>query len=353
MMIRNIQFRNKRLKLLLTPFILLGIILIAMTLTVVFQYRTLEEISQMPFERMLVGFIESLGLVFLYNYIVRKLNVSYPWKRNWLIRSIIDFGVTLIIPIIIIGSINFAINEGWMPKHHEEEQFRLIVFIMPLMVSALLMIVVEMIVATEERNQLEFKLTQLEKEQISTKYTALKEQLDHHFLFNNLSVLSSLIYESTEKADKFIQDFAAIYRYVLSINKQDLVTLKEELDFIRTYLNLYKYRYEEGLNFRVNIDDQLENRLLPPLSLQVVIENVLKHNVVSRQRPLTITIETKTNSLLIKNNIQPKTEKYESTHTGQQNLIEKFKLLHGELPNFTSDGKHYVSQIPLIPPTHD
>lgn len=352
-MTNNIIFRNKRLKLLLTPFILFGIILIAMALTVVFQYRTIEEISHMPLERMAIGFLEALGLVFLYNYLVRKLNVSYPWKRNWLVRSIIDFGITIIIPTIIIGTINFAINAGWMPEHQNEEQFRIIVFIMPLMVSALLMVVVEMIVATEERNQLELKITQLEKEQINTKYTALKEQLDHHFLFNNLSVLSSLIYESTEKADKFIQDFAAIYRYVLSINKQDLVTVEEEMEFIKTYLNLYKYRYEDRFDYQCNIERELADYLIPPLSLQVVIENVLKHNVVSQQHPLTITIETTDGKLIIKNNLQLKTDKFVSTQTGQANLIEKFKLLNCEKPLFYSQDNHYISLIPLIPPSHD
>ncbi len=352
-MSNNIIFRNKRLKLLLTPFILFGIILISMALTVIFQYRTLEEISQMPLERMAIGFMESLGLVFLYNYLIRKLNVSYPWKRNWLIRSLIDFGITITIPIFIIGSVNFAINAGWIPEHDKEEQVRIIVFIMPLMVSALLMVVVEMIVATEERNQLELRLTQLEKEQLNAKYTALKEQLDHHFLFNNLSVLSSLIYESTEKADKFIQDFATIYRYVLSINKQDLVTVNDELEFIKTYLNLYKYRYEDGFDYQCNISTDVENHFIPPLSLQVVVENIFKHNVVSKQHPLKISIEAERNRLVICNNLQPKKDTYASTQTGQSNLVEKFKLLNCEAPEFFAKDEYYFSQIPLITPSHD
>jgi hypothetical protein len=352
-MTHNIIFRNKRLKLLLTPFILFGIIMIAMALTVIFQYRTLEEISQMPLERMAIGFLESLGLVFLYNYLIRKLNVSYPWKRNWLIRSLIDFGVTITIPILIIGSVNFAINSGWIPEHAKEEPFRIIVFIMPLMVSALLMVVVEMIVATEERNELELKLTQLEKEQLNAKYTALKEQLDHHFLFNNLSVLSSLIYESTEKADKFIQDFAAIYRYVLSINRQDLVTVKEELEFIKTYLNLYKCRFEDGFDYQCTIAEELGNYFIPPLTLQVVVENVFKHNVISKQRPLKMLIETEGDRLIIKNTLQSKQDKFDSTQTGQNNLVEKFKLLNCELPKFYSENDQYISQIPLIEPGHD
>jgi len=345
--------RNHRIKLLLTPFILLGIVFASMFLTLVFQFRTIEDISKIPFERMLFGVAESLIVVFAYNYAVRKLNKVYPWKRNWFVRSLIDFGLAIISPFIIIGIITYSIKVGWIPDEDHHKQFKIIIYIMPLMISALLLVVVEMIVATEERNNLEVRLTEIEKEQISSKYIALKEQLDHHFLFNNLSVLSSLIYESTEKADKFIQDFASIYRYVLSINKQDLVSIKEELDFIDTYLNLYKFRFEEGFNYKLQVTECAFQNLIPPLTLQVVVENVFKHNVVSRQKPLELSISAENNSLIIKNNLQSKTDKVDSTRTGQSNLIEKFKLLNCELPEFYIKDGFYISRIPLIQPAHD
>ncbi|MCG8581287.1 MAG: sensor histidine kinase [Bacteroidales bacterium] len=349
----NILARNKRLKLLLTPLILFGIISMAMALSVVFKYRTLEEISQMPLERMVFGFIETLALVFFYNYVVRKLNVKFPWDRNWLIRSLIDFGIALLIPVLLITIINVAFNYGWLKPHDHDDKYKIMIYIMPLMVSALLMVVVEMIVSTEERNKLEVKLANIEKEQIVSKYSALKEQLDHHFLFNNLSVLSSLIYESTEKADRFIQDFASIYRYVLSINKQDLVSVKEELEFICTYLNLYKFRFEEGFSYYLNVDEQFHHYLIPPLTLQVVVENVFKHNVVSRHQPLSLEIKNIDQCLVIENKLQTKRNKEVSTQTGQQNIIEKYKLLNCELPVFKAQGEKYIVQIPIIKPSHD
>lgn len=349
----NNLIKANRLKLLLTPFILVGITSIAIILSVIFQFRTLGDITAMPIERMFIGFTESLIVVFFYNFIIRKLNVRYPWRRSWFIRALIDFLIAISFPIIIISLINLALNEGWLPSHEHDDKFKILIFVMPLMISALLMVIVEMIVATEERNELELKLTQLEKEQLNAKYTALKEQLDHHFLFNNLSVLSSLIYESAEKADKFIQDFAAIYRYVLSINRQDLVTVKEELEFIKTYLNLYKCRFEDGFDYQCDIAEEIENYFIPPLTLQVVVENVFKHNVISKQRPLKMLIETEGNRLIIKNTLQSKQDKFDSTQTGQNNLVEKFKLLNCESPQFYSANDQYISQIPLIEPGHD
>ncbi|TRX71549.1 sensor histidine kinase [Carboxylicivirga sp. M1479] len=345
--------RNNKLKLLLTPFILIGIIVISMALTVIFQYRTITDISNMPLERMIIGFIESLLLVFFYNYAIRKLNVKYPWKRNWLIRSLLDFALAIFIPVLIISIMNLGLSKGWIPNHHKDEEFKVFIFIMPLMISALLLVVVEMIIASEERTQLEVKLAHIEKEQINSKYTALKEQLDHHFLFNNLSVLSSLIYESTEKADRFIQDFAAIYRYVLSINKQDLVTVEEELEFIKTYLNLYKFRFEDGFEYTVELDDESKQYLLPPLSLQVLVENVFKHNIVSSNKPLRLSIKAVDNTLTITNNIQHKHDRQASTNTGQANLLEKYKLLNSDIPVFKVENDQYISQIPMIKPAHD
>ena len=345
--------RNNRIKLLLTPFILLGIVFISMFLTVVFQFRTLDELSDIPFERMIFGFLESLIVVFFYNYAVRRLNKTYPWRRNWFVRLLINFGLALIFPVTMIALINYAIHAGWLPDNEERQSYKTIIFIMPLMISALLLVIVEMIVASEERNELEMRLTHIEKEQIRSKYSALKGQLDHHFLFNNLSVLSSLIYENTEKADRFIQDFASIYRYVLSINKQDLVSIKEELNFIETYLNLYKFRFEEGFNYKLDVDVCILSHLIPPLSLQILVENVFKHNVVSRIKPLELSISVDNSSLVIKNNLQSKTNKIASTQTGQSNLIEKFKLLNGRLPEFYVEEGFYIARIPLIQSAYD
>ncbi|WP_430811324.1 MULTISPECIES: sensor histidine kinase [unclassified Carboxylicivirga] len=340
--------KAKRLKLLLTPFILLGITSISIILTVVFQFHTLGEISQIPYERMAIGFLEALIVVYFYNWVIRKLNTSYPWKRNWFIRSLIDFFIAIAFPVLVISLINLALNKGWIPEHKHDDKFKIMIFIMPLMISVLLMVVVEMIVATEERNELEVKLANIEKKQMVSKYAALKEQLDHHFLFNNLSVLSSLIYESTEKADRFIQDFASIYRYVLSINKQNLVTVKDELEFITTYLNLYKFRFEEGFHYAVQVNEQCHHHLIPPLTLQVIVENVIKHNIISKKHPLSLTIKSKDDYLIIKNNLQIKNQKEISTQTGQQNLIEKFQLLNCEAPVFAIQNDKYIAQIPLI-----
>ena len=226
-------------------------------------------------------------------------------------------------------------------------------FILPLVASTLLLVIVEMIISIEERNNLTFKLASLEKEQLNTKYSVLKEQLDHHFLFNNLSVLSSLIYEDVEKADGFIQDFSSIYRYVLRINQRNLVSVEEELAFIDNYLNLYKFRFEHGFDFKVTVDERTKKLQIPPLTLQVLVENAIKHNVVSCKNPLTLHIQSKKNELWVSNNLQEKQDKESSTKTGQRNLIEKYKLLECLPPTFKIENNEYISIVPLIEAKYD
>ncbi len=319
-----------------------------MSLMLIFQFRTIADISEMPFERLLGMLVEASLAVLLFNYSVRWLNIKFPWNSNWILRAFFDLILAVIIPIILLSFITYASQAGWINHKHHGDEAKIFLFILPLVTSSLFLLIVEMIVSLEEKNNLTIKLAHIEKEQLNTKYSALKEQLDHHFLFNNLSVLSSIIYEDVEKADNFIQDFSSIYRYVLRINQSNLVSVKDELDFIDNYLNLYKYRYENGFNFKVTVDEETKKLKIPPLTLQVLVENAIKHNVVSCKRPLKLHIESKGKELWVSNNLQEKEDKETSTKTGQRNLIEKYELLECKAPVFKIEDNKYISIVPLI-----
>ncbi|MFA9390954.1 MAG: sensor histidine kinase [Prolixibacteraceae bacterium] len=340
----------KRYKLLLVPLIILIMGMISLSFMLLFQFRTLTEISQMPFGRVTGMLIETTLAVFLFNYGVRWLNQKFPWNRSWIVRVFFDFILALALPLVLITFVSYADTAGWIDHHGHGDEAKIFLFILPLVTSTLFLVIVEMIVSVEEQNNLEMKLTRIEKEQINTRYSALKEQLDHHFLFNNLSVLSSLIYEDVEKADHFIQDFSSIYRYVLRINQRNLVSVEEELEFIDNYLHLYKFRFEKGFDFKVSVEEKIMKYQIPPLTLQVLVENAIKHNVVSCRRPLTLSIENINDSICIKNTLQEKEDKETSTKTGQRNLIEKYKLLECNPPIFKIENNEYIAIVPLIKP---
>ena len=340
----------KKYKIFLVPFIILIMGMISISLMLLFQFRTVAEIGTLPLWRVVVMLAETFVGVMLFNYAVRWLNRKFPWNRNWVLRAFFDLLLALIQPLLVITFVSYASKIGWAGHEHHNDDFRVFLFILPLVTSTLFLVIVEMIISVEEQSNLEIKLTRIEKEQLNAKYSALKEQLDHHFLFNNLSVLSSLIYEDVEKADHFIQDFSSIYRYVLRINQRNLVSVEEELEFIDNYLHLYQFRFEKGFEFKLNVSKEIRKYQIPPLTLQVLVENAIKHNVVSLHRPLTLTIASRGEALCVCNTLQIKDEKEASTQTGQRNLIEKYKLLGCSVPEFKVEQDNYVAIVPLIRP---
>ncbi|NUO02166.1 MAG: histidine kinase [Saprospiraceae bacterium] len=170
--------------------------------------------------------------------------------------------------------------------------------------------------------QLEFKV-------MNSHIEALKNQISPHFLFNSLNSLSSLIRSDPDEAEVFLDEMSDIYRYLLRKNSRRLVTLQEELEFAQSYLQLLKKRYGMGLHCELNISEGYHQHLLPPLTLQLLIENAVKHNVVSRSSPLYIRIFTdEMGKLTVANNLQEKKIAVESNKVGLSNISANYKLLN-------------------------
>jgi 2TM domain/Histidine kinase len=161
----------------------------------------------------------------------------------------------------------------------------------------------------------------------SAKFESLKNQIDPHFLFNSLNVLSSLIEENPDNAQRFTTSLSKIYRYVLEQKDKELVSVEEELAFAKTYMNLLKMRFENSISYELPEGfDNLEAKVVP-LSLQLLLENTIKHNVVSEQKPLHITIFVKDNYLIIQNDLQKKEVLQDRRGVGLQNIISRYAIL--------------------------
>lgn len=203
----------------------------------------------------------------------------------------------------------------------------------------------------QQRQQLELKNERLLRNQEMAKYNALMNQLNPHFLFNSLNVLSYLVYEDQARAEQFIMKLSDIYRYILQLNDTALVPLKTELDFIKSYLFLQQIRHGEHLSYEINIDDNAPQEQLPPLTLEVLVENVIKHNKVNASSPLHISIAQKNNYLFVTNDLQPRDDDVlPSTHVGIQNLIEKYSLLGHRIPEFYIENNQFIAKVPLLEP---
>ena len=182
----------------------------------------------------------------------------------------------------------------------------------------------------------------------SAKFDALKNQLDPHFLFNSLNVLTSLIEENPEAATKFTTSLSKVYRYVLEQKNKDLVTLEEELKFANLYMTLIRMRFEDSIVF--STPDRLSNpnAKVVPLSLQLLLENAVKHNKVTPLNKLYITITEEGNNLIIKNNIQPKEVLKEGTGVGLRNIKQRYYLLTDRPVSIKKDEKEFYVSIPLL-----
>lgn len=176
----------------------------------------------------------------------------------------------------------------------------------------------------------------------------LKEQVNPHFLFNNLSVLSSLVYKDQDKAADFINQLSKVYRYLLDTRSSELITLDDELNFIKSYTYLLKIRFDRNINFQFIIAETSKQLMLPPLALQLVIENAIKHNEVSSELPLNVIIVSNEDSIEVKNNLQLRSNVEETTKTGLNNIRQRYKFYTNRSVEIIHDEKNFTVKMPLL-----
>lgn len=195
-----------------------------------------------------------------------------------------------------------------------------------------------------------YEAERLKKENLQSQLDSLKAQINPHFLFNSLSTLSSLVTENPAKAEQFIEELASVYRYLLQTNEQPLTTLEQELHFIRAYFNLLQMRFGSSIELDLAIDERYHTCLLPPLTLQLLVENAVKHNAALPSRPLLIRIYSdEANNLFVLNTLQKKNNVVPSNRTGLQNIATKYRLLKQADVVVKQTDTHFQVLIPLIP----
>ena len=196
------------------------------------------------------------------------------------------------------------------------------------------------------------KIEVTQQKDIAIKATAsfetLKNQLDPHFLFNSLNVLSSLIEENSKKAQEFTVALSKIYRYVLDQKDKNLISVEEELNFAKLYVSLLKMRFEDAIIINFQTESDMNEFRIVPLSLQLLLENAIKHNIISDQKPLQIDIFKEDNYLVVQNSFQKKQTFEKSTGIGLQNIIQRYNLVSNLEINIQQTEKYYTVKLPLI-----
>ncbi len=197
-------------------------------------------------------------------------------------------------------------------------------------------------------NQSQLLAEKFQKESAEAQFNALRSQINPHFLFNSFNVLSSLVHKDAATASKFIDQLSIVYRYVLNHEQNKIVPLKEELNFLESYVYLLKIRFQDNLTIEINIPDALNNTQIAPATLQLLIENAIKHNVVSKSNPLNIKIFSDDTHIIVENSILRKEFKEDSTNIGLANIRKRYDYLCGKDAIITNSNGVFKVKIPII-----
>ena len=324
-------------------------ILFAVVFTLINQNFSIQAISY----TLLISAMYSFGLGFAQGFINDLLNKKWDWVQhtNTRVWAGIITSVLYTVPIVLlINYINFIIISGNNPDNFFRGNFlwmHIFYIILSFGVSAFLhargfMIEWKKSVRQESTKQ------QIVAKTETAKFESLKNQLDPHFLFNSLNVLTSLIGENPNQAEKFTTKLSKVYRYVLEQRNKDLVPISEELTFAKTYMQLLAMRFEDAIEFNIS-DSVSDNELkIVPLSLQLLLENAVKHNVVSSSKPLVVSIYEDNNHLIIENNINPKEAIGKSTKVGLQNIADRYGLLTERPIKIENNNTTFKVSLPLL-----
>ncbi|GGW94902.1 2TM domain-containing protein [Salegentibacter mishustinae] len=277
---------------------------------------------------------ETWFLFFAYSFILTFINGSYFWwfgaKITWekaTLKKVIlgAFGavVLTLIGFFLCRVLHYVVYEG-VPLQEFLANEKMYTYLFPLLFTTIISLFFHLIYFYKALQEKKVKEQKIIAGAASAKFDALKNQLDPHFLFNSLNVLASLIDENPDQAQRFTTGLSKIYRYVLEQKNKELVSLEEELKFASTYMKLLKMRFENSIEFEIPEEISNEEAKVVPLSLQLLLENTIKHNIVSENRPLKIKIYEQDEFLVVENNYQKKEVLSNRKGVGLQNIVNRY-----------------------------
>jgi hypothetical protein len=284
---------------------------------------------------------------FCFSWAVIQLNAnidfdSFKWPSfiKWSVIFIINL-VVLLAGIYLINALYPFVN-GKALDHREVGFVRFTV----INLSIVLFFIARLLRVSADKQDSRIENEQLKQQNLENELSALKNQIDPHFLFNSLNSLTSLIREN-EKATQFVKKLSYMYRYILQSSDTNLVQVNEELKFLESYSYLMETRYRDRLKIEVNIDALLLERKLPPLALQSLVENSVKHNEISSTNPLTVKVYSEGESIFIENPIRSRRTLAEGTGTGLINLKKRYALLLKHEVKVSTDNDIFKVELPL------
>jgi len=297
-----------------------------------------------------IYFLYSFGIGLPNIWLIDRLQERYSWREEPLKRAVLGFLGAVVVSMLSIALLRiFTVlvieQKTWEYFLSHESYF---VYIYSLFITFIIVLVFYVIYFYKALTTKKITEQKVIAETETAKYKSLKSQLDPHFLFNSLNVLTSLIEENPKLAEEFTTKLSKTYRYVLEQKEKTLVPLQEELEFAKSYMQLLKMRFEDSLQFELPDHISNPNYKVIPLSLQLLLENVVKHNAISSDKPLRILIEERNGMLVISNNYNKKSTLEKGTGIGLSNIVSRYKLLTNKQVLITKSDVDFSVSLPLL-----
>ena len=298
------------------------------------------------------GIVEEMRLIYVFSTNFLELYLLYTFsfkimKKKW--KKSIKYSITifgLIFLALVLSSVSTKCFSLLTPVHPILINHSLIFLTKDLIFAINVLLTTFLINSIDQQQKAFLENEKLISENIRIRYEVLKNQLDPHFLFNSLNTLDGLIGIEDDKAHEYVQNLSQVFRH--AIGNKDILSLEEEINFTQSYAKLMKIRYGNNFQVQYNIDERYINWYIMPISIQLLVENAIKHNVISNKYPLIITIETTTNNTIkVSNAIQPKIGVEAGEGIGLANLTERYKLLFQKEISIDKTDVFSV-EIPLI-----
>ena len=306
------------------------------------------------FYGLLICLVYSFFLGVSNGFVNKFLSKKYSWTEETTKRTILGIVVTVIVNVIVCylcGYINFVViqktataEEFFSDKYAFTNWFTINI---ALLASAFLH-AKSFMEEWKRASRKEVVEQKLIAKSANAQFESLKNQLDPHFLFNSLNVLSSLIDENPNQAQRFTASMSKIYRYVLEQKDKELVTVEEEIEFAKIYCDLLKTRFEDSVNFEFKVKDTDLKSFVVPLSLQLLLENCIKHNFATSSKPLNITIYSENGYLFIENNLQEREQVKDSAGIGLSNIVQRYSLLTKTNVYIEKSNEFFRVKIPIL-----
>lgn len=301
-------------------------------------------------EQLLIDFIFSFSLTAVNSYYYDGLNLRFNWetdpkKRLWL-GALGSFVFSILTIVVLRYLVNYYYTGMGIVEFFANEEPGDYLFTVLVTIFAILFFHAFYFYRALQKR--EVKEQKIIARTASASFDALKNQLDPHFLFNSLNVLTSLIEEDPHQAQKFTTSLSKVYRYVLEQKNKDLVTVDEELDFARTYVRLLKMRFEDSIVFDIPEKASKPDYKIVPLSLQLLLENAVKHNVVTASRPLHIKVFEENGILTVTNNLQAKEVVKKSSGVGLTNIKQRYSILTDRAMQIVKTESDFSVHLPML-----